>query len=633
MSIRNGVGFVLWAWLLLTVGGQTILPAAVETVSLDELQRLVVLENGRKMPLDSLAVNALRQISGRSSYRGQAALVWLARVLFTPEQTYRDEIFRVNEPALLLAIGIFSPPRPRYSCWDLSGALAPLEKLARQAADVNDKSRSPVENEALQLYERLDLYFGLLGSFQWALPDESLTVTDPEARRYLDLTEKQIRICFLDLAERSDRIASFAASLSGGKKTNVSPGQREIMRLTTRIDQLVLNHQGRPLRVIPTLDGGVGADGEEWLNPWEVLATGGLKDDAGRREITALVAAQRAFRNHDDVGFNAGLNAFNASVRGRAGGRLFAAGKIGLEIFYNRLDAFVRASWLYGGAVVLLVLALFIGAAWLRLTGIGLLAAGFVLHSGGQVLRMIIGGRPPVTNLFETFIFVAWVAVLLGMLLEASQKKSLGLISGGMAGIFLLFIAGRYTLNGDTMGMLVAVLNTNLWLAVHVATITSGYAGCVIAGIIGHFHLLQRLAHCPDRGRLASSARSIRAALVFGLVFTFLGTAMGGVWADQSWGRFWGWDPKENGALLIIIWLAILLHARRGGIISDLGMAAGSIIALLIVALAWLGVNVLGVGLHSYGFISGVARGLLWFLIVDLIFLAVTLSLARRRSG
>ncbi len=121
--------------------------------------------------------------------------------------------------------------------------------------------------------------------------------------------------------------------------------------------------------------------------------------------------------------------------------------------------------------------------------------------------------------------------------------------------------------------------------------------------------------------------------LSFGLIFTFIGTVMGGIWADQSWGRFWGWDPKENGALLIILWCAILLHARLAGWIGQLGMAVGSIIAIITVVLAWFGVNLLGVGLHSYGFTSGIARWMLFFVGAEVIFIAAALfQITKKRT-
>jgi ABC-type transport system involved in cytochrome c biogenesis permease subunit len=116
----------------------------------------------------------------------------------------------------------------------------------------------------------------------------------------------------------------------------------------------------------------------------------------------------------------------------------------------------------------------------------------------------------------------------------------------------------------------------------------------------------------------------------FGLCFTFLGTMLGGIWADQSWGRFWGWDPKENGALLIILWTAITLHARLAGYIKDFGVAVFAIIGTMVVMLSWFGVNLLGVGLHSYGFTEGLVINLLSYFFIEFVFIFVVIFLQRR---
>jgi ABC-type transport system involved in cytochrome c biogenesis permease subunit len=257
--------------------------------------------------------------------------------------------------------------------------------------------------------------------------------------------------------------------------------------------------------------------------------------------------------------------------------------------------------------------------------------AGFIIHSGGIFARMAIMGRPPVTSLYETFVFVAWAGVGMGLLMARLQKQPLGILAGALAGLALLAIAGRYGLDGDTMGMLAAVLDSNLWLATHVVTIALGYAGCVVAGIIGHVVIVQKLLR-PRAAATAAAIRSLYAVLAFGLVFTSIGTLMGGIWADQSWGRFWGWDPKENGALLIIVWCAVLFHARLAGWIGSLGLAAGSIGSVITVVLAWFGVNLLGLGLHAYGFTAAASRGLLVFLACEIVFLAVAVPLTRKSS-
>jgi ABC-type transport system involved in cytochrome c biogenesis permease subunit len=213
--------------------------------------------------------------------------------------------------------------------------------------------------------------------------------------------------------------------------------------------------------------------------------------------------------------------------------------------------------------------------------------------------------------------------------LEFFNKKKTGIAAGGLAGVVMLLIAGKYALEGDTMGMLVAVLDSNFWLASHVITIILGYAGVVLSGIIGHVYIIQRIIWPGKEELLKNTFQAVYAIQAFGIVFTFLGTVLGGIWADQSWGRFWGWDPKENGALVILLWSAILFHARQAGWIKETGFTLGTVIGVIAVSLAWFGVNLLGVGLHSYGFTSGIAHALLIFISLESLFAVGTLVLLK----
>jgi len=121
----------------------------------------------------------------------------------------------------------------------------------------------------------------------------------------------------------------------------------------------------------------------------------------------------------------------------------------------------------------------------------------------------------------------------------------------------------------------------------------------------------------------------IYATLCIGIFLSFVGTVLGGLWADDSWGRFWGWDPKENGALMIVLWTALILHARWGGLVQNRGLAVLAVAGNLMVGWSMFGVNELGVGLHSYGFTEGVLFGLgLWW-IFNLIGIGVGLLIPR----
>jgi ABC-type transport system involved in cytochrome c biogenesis permease subunit len=155
------------------------------------------------------------------------------------------------------------------------------------------------------------------------------------------------------------------------------------------------------------------------------------------------------------------------------------------------------------------------------------------------------------------------------------------------------------------MEMMRAVLDSNFWLATHVVTITIGYSGMFLAGTIAiGWALREHLAKTRDPATTKAISSTVYGVICFSLFFSFLGTVLGGIWADQSWGRFWGWDPKENGALLIVLWCAIILHARWGGFVRERGIMAMAIFGNVITSLSWFGVNMLGVGLHSYGFMD-----------------------------
>jgi ABC-type transport system involved in cytochrome c biogenesis permease subunit len=234
-----------------------------------------------------------------------------------------------------------------------------------------------------------------------------------------------------------------------------------------------------------------------------------------------------------------------------------------------------------------------------------LLAAGALVHTVGLASRILLQGRPPVTNLYSSAIFVGWAAVILGLILERMYRKGFGTAVAASAGFASLIIAHHLAMEGDTMEMMRAVLDSNFWLATHVVTITIGYSGTFLAGIIAIAYTLRKhIAPVLDPATTKVLVDMTYGIVCFALLFSFVGTVLGGIWADQSWGRFWGWDPKENGALLIVLWNAIILHCRWGDYIREKGLMAMAIFGNIITSLSWFGVNMLGVGLHSYGFMD-----------------------------
>jgi ABC-type transport system involved in cytochrome c biogenesis permease subunit len=314
-----------------------------------------------------------------------------------------------------------------------------------------------------------------------------------------------------------------------------------------------------------------------------------------------------------------------------------AAGRANFEVIFNHFEPFIHTMTLY------VLVFLLTCASWLfsrarptlQRTAFWVMCLALVVHTLGLVARVYIQGRPPVTNLYSSAVFIGWAAVLFCAVIEWIYRNGIGMLAASIVAFPTLIIAHFLAGSGDTMQMLQAVLDTNIWLATHVVVITLGYAATFLAGIIAAIYIVAGLfTRALDSGdRRKSVVRMVYGVVCFAMLFSFVGTILGGIWADQSWGRFWGWDPKENGAVLIVLWNAIILHARWGGLVRERGLMCLAIFGNIVTSWSWFGTNMLGVGLHSYGFMDSAVFWLGTFIATQLLIIAVgNLPLAVWRS-
>ena len=356
----------------------------------------------------------------------------------------------------------------------------------------------------------------------------------------------------------------------------------------------------------------------EWLSPFDFILKG---IPANENQEAILNSLQMYLANRlagNDLEMSSALNRYKMALSTFQGINV-KVDNLKKETWMNRVNLFYISLGLYLLSFIFLSISWMIKPILLNRVAYLLLISGTVIHGYGIFLRMQIMERPPVTTLYESVIFVSLIIMALAVLLEYFRKDGLGIFVGSVSGSVLHYVGFSYAADGDTLGMLVAVLNSNFWLATHVTTITIGYGASLMAGCVGHLYLIQEI-----RGVNSASLKSIFNNLfgitLLALFFTLFGTILGGIWADQSWGRFWGWDPKENGALLIVLWQLMMIHMRLSGLAKPKEFALGMALNNIIVALAWFGVNLLQVGLHSYGFDDGVARNLFMFIGFEIIF-------------
>ena len=364
---------------------------------------------------------------------------------------------------------------------------------------------------------------------------------------------------------------------------------------------------------------------ESWF-PIEALATPRGQEALGKYYSPELVAEVHAVLGelvgllHDGKEAASSAHEFAFSLEHLRSSReiVLDQNKINLELAYNHLRPFHWAWILYLASAVLG----FVLRNRLPQMAFGFFLGGFFFHTLGFVLRCLVAGRPPVSNMYESIIWVAWAVAFFSIPLRFfSRNPVLSVAAAAVASLALLIGESFPAVLDPSLSPLVPVLRSNYWLTIHVLTITLSYGAFALAWGLAHANLFNFAFHPEKREEQESLGAFLYRALQIGVVLLAAGTILGGVWANDSWGRFWGWDPKETWALIALLGYLAILHCRHMRWIGTFGTAVSSVLAFLGILMAWYGVNfVLAAGLHSYGFGGG---GFPWVSVGVLIDLAL----------
>lgn len=344
-------------------------------------------------------------------------------------------------------------------------------------------------------------------------------------------------------------------------------------------------------------------------------------------------ALMAAVNRNDSAAVVSAANRFVMRMRQANPSAYPASWRIELELFYNKRQPFHVARVLYLLAFLSLVMSLSIrkGDAAARLGYVSLIAA-CLIHLSGILMRVIVGGRPPVSNFFETMLWLPFVAVTVSLVFERIYRAKYFGVAASLLSAIMLWLADYVPLD-SSITPVVAVLRSNLWLTIHVLTIVASYGAIALAAVLAHIYgWLYIIGRHRDRS-LKSLGLFLYRSLQVGVVLLASGIMLGAVWANASWGRYWGWDPKETWALITLLWYIAILHGRFAGWIRGVGVALATIGGFFLLVMTYYGVSFYLVGLHSYA--GGHAKPLPWllvvFLIAEALFMAVVGTFARRR--
>jgi len=605
---------------------QNYVPWQDETVH--AFENLLVQQDGRVKPLYTVARFTLLQFLGKSAVSFQTQdgekhklhyAAWLLDVLFRGEIAKDMPVFVVDDSEAVVQIGV-SPKakRDRYSYNELLPGRAKLAELGAQYAEKQDQyeksEKDPqyeldrIEGMILTLGRNVSSFEYLVGQLGFARQEALLVNANILPPELTQLAER------LDVVEMTDKMPEMTLDQLV-QTIRQQPGTTEEERMFSAALRLFFFHanSGRGLNFFPPQD----PEDEVWTSAGDLMLAG-LESKEKRpwvkEQLGAFQTLTKALKEGEPA-FLAALKTYSEKQHATAGERGEGEhSKLEIQLyrgkwFTNSLVCFILAfvvmafSWLTPGSRV--------GKSLLFAAG-ALAFVGLLLNAYGITLRCIIRDRPPITNLYDTVLFITGTAVLLGLVIEFFTRIGVGTLVAVVSGFLGMFLSMKYEAKEatDTITQLVAVLDTNFWLATHVTIINIGYAAGLVAALLGVIYLSGRFAALfhkrPNPDFYRTLTRMNYGVICFCLFFSLVGTVLGGIWANYSWGRFWGWDPKENGALMICLWSLVILHGRMAGWIRELGIHMNSLILAIITTFSWWGVNNLGVGLHSYGFTEGV---------------------------
>jgi ABC-type transport system involved in cytochrome c biogenesis permease subunit len=628
-----------------------------EGIPVGEFGQLPVVSGGRPMPIDTLARFRLMNISDRQTFKpvdpdpkddeepkSLPAIQWLLDMAARPEVADTHPVFRIENDELTRSLGMEVNEGRAYAFNDFKEATERLLELAKQADGVPKEKQTVLQRKQIDLFRRVRMYHQVKDWFfdPWrqgilaAVPDLAKDDASREMRmRAAELLARQMQETRGEVTENQFPLV-IPTQIGAGEETIAG-----IQKLAWETYPIAAGHYG--LEELIRTDHSEGTvKFQSILNAWKEQDPKAFRQALDEYETLLAEASEEKLEQ--------GL--VNASF-----------GAVEFEEYFNRFAPFNALSWVYLG-VFLATLAGWVlaglgkpGAGQIaNRSGLWLAIALLLIHTWAIGARIYISGKPPVTNLYSSAIFIGWAAVLAGIIVEGVFRLGFGNVVAAVSGFATLRIAYGLMGEGDTLGVLEPVLDTNFWLATHVVCITLGYAATYAAGLLGMFYILRgnRLGLLTLGALLLGVAgilymrgetlptvlaivSTVGAAKALGLgiwflrsykvnfedtlkqplirvtygtlcaatILSFVGTVLGGLWADDSWGRFWGWDPKENGALIIVLWNALILHARWDGLVRSKGLAVLAVLGNIVVSWSWFGVNELGVGLHAYGFTEG----------------------------
>jgi ABC-type transport system involved in cytochrome c biogenesis permease subunit len=568
---------------------------------------------GRIKPLDTVARNILQSISNKTyafvpddkpkdlkdPFKKIQAREWLMGMMADLNWVEDALVFRMDEKSLMDHFNVDKSKRHLYSYRQIRDNVDSMREELRKIQDVEIANWSFEQKKLAEFNTKVSIFESLLYAYRPAIPNAPKEDTEENRAKF------------------QQEFMAYLRQMQALESTN-PPGV---------VPPAAVDPQAKPE---------AGQEQPRWraFGPalFRAYAANQMNLPFEQKPILEFAELVDHLRVGDARKFNESVEKWSSSIHATEHLK-DKASKVQAEAWYNHFDPVNFALFLYVFAGIVGFCQFLVARQELRRAAFWICVCTFLIHTFTIIFRIYLSGRPPVVNLYSSAVFIGWGAVLFGLILEIIFPVGLATLVAAIGGVLTLMVAFGLS-GGDTMPVLEAVLDTQFWLATHVIAVTLGYTATFVAGAIAVAALIHRIRVRFDSTPLdnrkpkdveiqSTLYRMCYGTVCFAIFFSFVGTVLGGLWADDSWGRFWGWDPKENGALMIVLWNALILHARWDRMIADRGFALLAIVGNIITAWSWFGTNQLQIGLHSYGFTSSAWYTFVGFVFVNLVAIGI----------
>lgn len=437
-----------------------------------------------------------------------------------------------------------------------------------------------------------------------------IKVSHPEVRKLLGVTTKRLsfnQIVDFSLEEDAYKIERYVKEAHQKKPAERNKFDKDMIAIDERVNITYMIFINSFLKIFPDKND----KNNKWYNPSEVhhVFTGEDANFVSGFVHVYNMAVKQASQNNDWKNADKILASLKEFQEKNGKAVIPSAFAQNLEIKYNKYNVFNKLEGFYGLFGFLLLILNFINLLipkfrlkWVFIISTVIIIIAFALHTLGLAARWHISGHAPWSNAYESMVFIAWATVLAGIIFV--RKSHIALTATAILASLILSVAHLNWLDPEITN-LVPVLKS-YWLVIHVAIITSSYGFLALGALLGFFSMLVMiLVNKSNYQRLNDKIKEMTAInevnIIIGLYLLTIGTFLGGVWANESWGRYWGWDPKETWALVTVVVYTFILHMRFiPGLKGIFAYNLASLIAYSSVLMTYFGVNYYLSGLHSY---------------------------------